>query len=107
MDGLSAAGGIVSLVGLVGQLVQSVEALYQFWSCVKDVPTHLQWLVEDLRLLQAILASITQQSVEGLSTVGATMVPQALRSCAVHLSNLEELIAPLQSQSRETKCRAF
>ena len=78
MDGISAAGGIVSLVGVLGQLVQSIEALYQFWSRVKDVPSNLQWLIADVQLLHSTLEDIAQQQSNGLGIDGATKVPQAL-----------------------------
>ena len=95
----------MSLVGVLGQLVQSTEALCQFWSCIKDVPAQLQWLIEDTRLLHTTLAGIAQQQKRhGSSIDGATKVPQALQRCVLHLNNLVELIAPLRSQNREARC---
>ena len=52
MEGLSAAGSVVSILAITGQLVQSTKALYEFWSSVKEVPPRLNWLGEHLRCLR-------------------------------------------------------
>lgn len=96
MDGLSTAGGVVSLVTIIGQLIQSTRTLYDFWSSVKDVPTRLQWLSEDLKLIQEILENIEQQSTRNPTT----SLCEALQRCAFYLGNLDVLVAPLRSRPR-------
>ena len=94
----------MSLVGLLGQLVQSAEALYRFWSCVKDVPAHLQWLSEDVEFLRSILIGITQKQTDSFDVEAAMEMQQALQKSATHLDNLVKLIAPLRPRARDAKC---
>ncbi len=101
MDGgLSAAGSIVSLVAIAGQLIQSTKSLYEFWSSVKEIPTRLQWLREDLKVIQGIIEQI---SVQSSSARGTTVACHALQNCAIHLNNLKVLVAPLQRRSTKSR----
>ena len=95
MDVVSAAASIVSLVTITGQLIQSTKALHKFWSSVKDIPTHLQWLTEDLKFIQETLEHIQQQYIQSAITVETTKVREALQKCAFHLKNLNNLVEPL------------
>ena len=99
MDAVSVAASIVSLVTIAGQLIQSTKSLHQFWSSVKDVPTYLQWLTEDLKSIQEILESIQQQYIQSINTSEMTRACQALQKCAFHLTNLKNLVEPLYARS--------
>ena len=103
MDGVSAAASVVSLVTIAGQLIQSIKAVYEFWSSVKGVPTRLAWLVEDLQFLQQTLKQVEQYAIQDPSVGENKNCRQALEMCALHVANLEELITPLQSLLGERK----
>ena len=103
MEGLSATGSIVSLVAITGQLFESTKALYEFWTSVKEVPSRLQWLSEDLKCLENSLESIRHQSARNISDNGSQNGYQALRSCRFHMHNLEALVAPFQSRTEDGK----
>ena len=97
MDGLSAAGSIVSLAALSGQLLRSAIALHEFWSSVKDVPERLVWLGQDLEFIRGYLQCIEQQITQSSSIHGVVVVNKALQNCASCLNNLENLVAPWRS----------
>ena len=98
MDGLSVAGSVVSLAAITGQLIQSTKALYEFWTFVKEVPTRLQWLGEDLKCLEDSFVSFRQLCAQKQSTIGVQNWLQALQRCSFHLRNLEALVAPFRTQ---------
>ena len=93
MDGVSTAGGVVSLVAVAGQLAQATKKLYDFWSSVKDIPESLQWLTEDLRLVGQIIDHIQRQSSPNSSAVRDIQC-QALQRCTSYIKILEALVAP-------------
>ena len=104
MDGVSAAA---SVVGLVGQLIQSIKALHDFWSSVRDIPTRLQWLSKDLHFLQQTLEQIEQNAIRDPGVSEDMYGRQALEMCTLHIAKLEELIRPLQPQLGEGRTIVF
>jgi hypothetical protein len=102
MDGLAAAGSIVSLISILGQLAQSTRQLYDFWSSMKEVPRSLQWLVGDLYLIREILEVIESQLMQSIvPNIGNNSIGELLRKCILYIENLEALVKPLQSRPRE------
>ena len=101
MDGLSTAGSVVSLVAIAGQLIQSTQTLFEFWSSVKDVPARLQWLIEDLRCVEKALEHIQQQCARNPNMDGAENGCQALQRCVLYMNNLRSLVAPFHSRPEE------
>ncbi|KAI9731808.1 MAG: hypothetical protein M1835_003512, partial [Candelina submexicana] len=55
MDGLSAAAGVISVVSLAIQLAESVHKVENFWKSVKDAPSEVNDLQENLGILAEIL----------------------------------------------------
>ena len=98
MEGLSAAGSVVSILAITGQIVQSTKALYEFWSSVKDVPSRLHWLSEDLKPLQQSVEYIYAQAAQDPNISDIQINRPALHRCLVHMQNLETLIAPFRSR---------
>ena len=96
MDGLSAAGSIVGVLAITGQLIQSTKALYEFWSSVKEVPSRLHWLREDTKCLQESLEYIQQRASRESDINNVHSNHHALQRCLVHIRNLEALVAPVQ-----------
>ena len=98
MDGISAAASIVGLTAAAGQLLQATKTLYNFWSAVKELPTHLRWLSEDMACMRDILEYIEQQASQGSRSDGTSPIYSALQRYGLHLGNLEALVSPLRLQ---------
>jgi hypothetical protein len=96
MDALGAAASVVSLVTILGQLVQSARQLHDFWSSIQDVPESLQWLVHDLEMIREILGVIDPQSLQGSVADRGGPTLQLLRKCVRYIEKLEALVKPLQ-----------
>ena len=45
MDGVSAAGGIISIISLAIQFASGLKASYEFLAAVRDAPSDIQDLV--------------------------------------------------------------
>ncbi|KAL8742248.1 MAG: hypothetical protein Q9190_005239 [Brigantiaea leucoxantha] len=103
MDGLSAAGSIVTLAALAGQLLRSAVALHEFWSSVKDVPERMLWLGQDLEFIQGHLQRIEQQVTQSSSNHSTAGVDEAFRRCVFYMESLETMVAPWQSQPRQIR----
>jgi hypothetical protein len=106
MEALEVAGSVVSLVTILGQLIQSARQLHDFWSSVKDVPKSLEWFTEDLNIIREILEAIHPQLMQGSATIGSSTALRLLKKCAISIGNLEAFVKPLQSgpgDSRKAK----
>jgi len=61
MEALGAAASVIAVIQLASKLSDSMKGLYKFWTSISGAPGTLQPILNDLKLLSAILADITSQ----------------------------------------------
>ena len=65
MDGVSAAGGIFSIVSLAIQFASSVKDTYEFLAAVRDAPSEIQDLVSvrscSYTMIETLLNPVAQR----------------------------------------------
>jgi len=54
MEGLAAAGGVIAVVSLAGQVVQGCDYLYTIFEDAKDAPTEVRLLMTELAIINSI-----------------------------------------------------
>lgn len=85
IDVLSVAASGVGVVSLAIQLADSINKLYHFWNSVQDAPADLRAMVEELRLLSAVLNGIGSNEKRYKPDPTTTSV---LESCIDKVSSL-------------------
>lgn len=60
MDGISSASGVFAAVSIAIQLAETIKKIVDFGKAVKDAPTQVRTLFDDLELLAAVLSQIQQ-----------------------------------------------
>ncbi|MCJ1389076.1 hypothetical protein MMC18_001930 [Xylographa bjoerkii] len=88
MDG---ASGVMAVASLALQLVDSVKQLYDFWESVREAPSSITGLVEDLKIFSAMLEEL-QHDEEIFGPQKVTLL--ALESCRVKVNTLHALLQP-------------
>jgi Fungal N-terminal domain of STAND proteins len=99
MEALGAAGSVVGLAAALGQIIEGVTQLHDFWSSVKEVPKSLLWLITDLEILHDILRSIDSSSAQLSPSSDTSALNGVLQKCALYLKTLQETVKPLQSET--------
>ena len=97
---LGVASGALSIAGFAGQLTQSAAFLYDFISNIRDAPSTVRALGEELRVLESLLAKI-QQSFTGQNAD----LEEALKHCEKQLNRLLEFVKRVDPDQHAKKRR--
>lgn len=92
MDPFSAGTGALSVISLAIQLGAGVNKLWTVFNSISDAPKEVKSILEDLRLLRTLLASI-QETEEVLGPDAVTN--KALEICRKSIRNLTNIVDSL------------
>ena len=111
MDGLSAAGGVLAVVSLATQLVDTIQEIRHFVQKVADAPTQWQSLIRELDFLQLLLQGVKaigdREACYG-ATVFSDIIRRVVINCDVEVKRLHTYIRSIQSVVGKGKAaRAF
>ncbi|MCJ1415515.1 hypothetical protein MMC32_001847 [Xylographa parallela] len=90
---MDAAAGAVAFASIAIQLGQSFVALYQYWESIKEAPADISTVVQDLKLLAAILRQIESDEQKYGQ---APEVTDVLKSCMAKVDTLRNLVEELE-----------
>ncbi|MCJ1439072.1 hypothetical protein MMC27_008463 [Xylographa pallens] len=90
---MDAAAGAFAFASIAIQLGQSFVALYQYWESIKEAPADISTVVQDLRLLAAILRQIESDEQKFGQ---APEVTDVLKSCMAKVDTLRSLVEELE-----------
>jgi hypothetical protein len=102
MEAVGAAGSVVGIVGVAGQILQGLIFLHGFFREFRDIPEDVQSLVQELNCLEALfrrIAILAAQASSPIASATTTTVPGA----APAHSYLEELMPALEFCDRWVK----
>lgn len=93
MDGLSSASGVFAAVSIAIELAATIRKIVKFGKAVKDAPTQIRALFQDLEVLDAVITRIEQLNqhvaVDNVSE-------KALQNCQIKLLKLQNVIDQAQ-----------
>jgi hypothetical protein len=98
-EALGVAGSVVSFVGLAGQVAQGINYLYNFFNTMKDAPSDVKSLAEELKVLGTILDEVDRDRLDS-APVGA-----ALQRCKDVIEELEDLIRKSNLTTEQSRTR--
>lgn len=94
-------GTVIGIVSLVGQLLRGLKSLHTFFGDIKDAPSDVQTLTQELSSVETIL----NKTLDQLNTINPnnrnTLLATAVRNCAEHVSGLENLTRPLRLKGHD------
>lgn len=94
-------GTVIGIVSLVGQLLQGLKSLRTFFGDIKDAPSDVQTLTQELSSTEAVLNKTHDQLNNNNPDNRNTLLETAVRNCAEQVSKLEDLTRPLQVKQRD------
>lgn len=94
------ASGAFSVAGFAGQLAQGAAFLHDFISDVRNAPSRVRALGEELRILESILANIQKSS-----TGQNADLEHALKYCEKRLNELLEFVKKVDPDQYAKKRR--
>lgn len=92
MDGLSAAGGVISVVGLAGQVLQGCSYLRNIYDDAKDSPCELRLLRMELTIISGIVESMRNDPQTSSIQNGHHPAEGALLFCDETLTKLRRIV---------------
>lgn len=106
MDPLSAVVGGIGVASFGIQIAESIQNCLRFWRSVRDAPSDIGRIVEDLEVLDEILNSVMTYH-QGLQRSGNSLqpipIPRALRSCFSRLKDVNRTINDLEMRFQTRK----
>ncbi|MCJ1404906.1 hypothetical protein MMC11_008132 [Xylographa trunciseda] len=90
---MDVAAGSIAFASIAIQLGQSFVTLYQFWESIKETPVDVSTVVQDLKLLAAILHQIELNEQKYGQDPEVTDV---LKSCIAKVDTLRNLVEELE-----------
>ncbi|KAH8769365.1 hypothetical protein F5882DRAFT_362532 [Hyaloscypha sp. PMI_1271] len=85
----SVAGGVVSFIGLSGQVLQGIKFLHGFLSDIKDAPEDVKTLNAELKLIDTILEEVQRQDND---IQQCPSMLEAVNYCKSWVDKLEDLV---------------
>lgn len=105
MEGHSSATSAIAVISLTALLLDGIQKLHKSWKLVVDVPSYILTVIEDLRLLNAILNDIRAE-IQPYSPDLSLNMFDVLISCQNKVNELNTIISQFEAggASRETTC---
>ena len=94
MDGLSAAAGVIAVIGLAGQVLSGLRFLDQFLGNISNAPDFVQLLQREVSVLQTILKAVAEYDTQISASEGETILTLApsIELCHYWVTKLEVLM---------------
>jgi hypothetical protein len=93
MNGLSNASSVFAAVSIAIQLGESIKKMVELGKGIKDAPTHIRALSQDLEVLAAVLAQIQQLNGH---VAFDNIAEKALQNCQIKILKLQNAIRQAQ-----------
>ena len=93
MDGISSASGVFAAVSIAIQLGESIKKIVELGKAIKDAPTHIRALFQDLEVLAAVLSQIQQLNKH---VAFDNVTEKALQNCQIKILTLQNAIHQAQ-----------
>ena len=97
---METAAGVFAIVSLAIQLAENMKKLSDFWSSVKEAPSDVQAIVDDLDLLCDVLESIAS---EAHWTESDVLLERILQRCTEYIEKLDAILQEVQPGFASTK----
>lgn len=101
---LSIAGGVVSFIGLSGQVLRGIRFLHGILSDIKDAPEDVKTLNAELKLIGTILEEVERQDNDIRQC--PSMV-EAVNYCKNWVDKLEDLVRTFELGNGEKTARLW
>lgn len=89
MEGLAAAGGVIAVVGLAGQVMQGCTSLLDVLGSITTAREDLRLLIHELRVIQDLVQSTTTSLSTG---VDGCLLHDALDFCDECIGKLSQVV---------------
>jgi hypothetical protein len=93
MDGISSGSGVFAAVSIAIQLGESIKKIVELGKAIKDAPTHIRALFQDLEVLAAVLSQIQQLNKH---VAFDNVTEKALQNCQIKILKLQNAIHQAQ-----------
>ncbi|KAF4631032.1 hypothetical protein G7Y89_g7100 [Cudoniella acicularis] len=99
---ISWGASVIAVISLAFQLADCVKELHEFWASVREAPSDLQPIVDDLKLLSTVLSEMAAQSSRNHSN---STMDDVLKVCMRQIEELQAITNELEKGFTSARMR--